>query len=419
MRRFGSRRSVSASGGGSKPPLAPVLVSVFPPPPFTTQTQLQVVWLNPKPYPTTFYIERSLTGTGGWVLVATISGAGGADNIVDFGLTPGTTYYYRVRSRNAGGFSPYSNIVSAIAQYAYLPGWSYYGNDIGCYITNSPVLLTDTTDVTLTTPNAKITDSSEGWASPNQANHYGINASSGDLVIGPDFSTTSSVFIQCNAFFLGGGSVYANAPAITGAANQGGNGGSGGGQGGDAPKGNGYNGGTGIPGDGAGQQGLGFGYSDVSTAPDVTTVALGGNGYNGANNDASGGGPGFGFNGWGGGGGGAGGSGGADPGGGGGGGGGLIYIVARFFSGSAFGSLTSNGAAGGPTPGFSPGGGGGGGAITLILKQYDGSLTLGVNAFVSGFSPAADGTINLFELSADETTLIPHSLSDTWDNNDY
>jgi hypothetical protein len=52
-------------------------------------------------------IERSTDGVAFNLIAAPTAGA---TNLVDAGLLPGTTYYYRVRASNAGGTSPYSNV---------------------------------------------------------------------------------------------------------------------------------------------------------------------------------------------------------------------------------------------------------------------------------------------------------------------
>jgi predicted phage tail protein len=58
-----------------------------------------------------YHIERSLTPGDGFVEVDTV--AGGVTAYQDAGLQSGTTYYYRVRARNVGGFSEYSAEASA------------------------------------------------------------------------------------------------------------------------------------------------------------------------------------------------------------------------------------------------------------------------------------------------------------------
>jgi hypothetical protein len=78
-------------------------------------TQINLSWTDNSTNETGFVIERSTTGTGGWVEIATKS----ADATTHFdasGLSPGTQYFYRVRAVNGVGASAYSNVVSATTQ---------------------------------------------------------------------------------------------------------------------------------------------------------------------------------------------------------------------------------------------------------------------------------------------------------------
>jgi len=58
-----------------------------------------------------FAVERSATGTGSWIMRGTPAGT--EPFWAEFGLQPTTTYYYRVRSINSGGNSPYSSVLAA------------------------------------------------------------------------------------------------------------------------------------------------------------------------------------------------------------------------------------------------------------------------------------------------------------------
>lgn len=99
--------------------------SVVPPPPpvevpdppldlavtVLSADQLRLTWVDNSNRESGQEIERSLTGTGGWVRIMTV----GANVIsyVDAGLPAATTQYYRVRAINVAGSSLYSNIASA------------------------------------------------------------------------------------------------------------------------------------------------------------------------------------------------------------------------------------------------------------------------------------------------------------------
>lgn len=68
-------------------------------------------WVDRSTNEIDFEVERSLSVASGWTLIATIggkSGSGGLMSYVDGGLTPSTTYYYRVRAVNGAGASAYS-----------------------------------------------------------------------------------------------------------------------------------------------------------------------------------------------------------------------------------------------------------------------------------------------------------------------
>ncbi|MCR4399964.1 MAG: fibronectin type III domain-containing protein [Syntrophomonadaceae bacterium] len=75
-----------------------------------TTSQIDLRWTDNADNEAGFAIERR-TGGGDWVQVATTGP--NAPVFSDTGLTPGTTYSYRVRAYNAAGFSDYSNTASA------------------------------------------------------------------------------------------------------------------------------------------------------------------------------------------------------------------------------------------------------------------------------------------------------------------
>ena len=76
----------------------------------TSETSVTVTWANVAEE-TGYRIERSLGGTDDWLTIGTT----GEDvtAYTDGGLSPGTTYRYRVVAMNAGGDSPPSNVVEA------------------------------------------------------------------------------------------------------------------------------------------------------------------------------------------------------------------------------------------------------------------------------------------------------------------
>jgi len=88
------------------PPAAPTgLVATA-----ASDTEINLTWTDNANNESGFEIERSPDGST-WALHATV-GANTTSHS-DTGLTPNTTYYYRVRATNASGDSAYSNVASA------------------------------------------------------------------------------------------------------------------------------------------------------------------------------------------------------------------------------------------------------------------------------------------------------------------
>jgi hypothetical protein len=72
--------------------------------------QISLTWTDNSNNEVGFRVYRSLDGNT-WTLISTVGTNG--TSFTDTGLTPGTTYFYRVRSFNGSGSSAYSNRVSA------------------------------------------------------------------------------------------------------------------------------------------------------------------------------------------------------------------------------------------------------------------------------------------------------------------
>jgi fibronectin type 3 domain-containing protein len=89
----------------AEPLSAPTLTTVS-----ASSTEIDLVW-NDVSDETGYRIERSADGTSGWTAIATT----GQDvtTYVDTGLSPSTTYSYRVVAVNVGSESPPSNVSSA------------------------------------------------------------------------------------------------------------------------------------------------------------------------------------------------------------------------------------------------------------------------------------------------------------------
>ena len=94
-------------------PNAPSLLSATA----TSDIDIDLGWTDNASDETGFILERSLTGVGAWVEIADL----GANVVLyspDTGLTPNTTYYYRVKAYNGDGDSAYSNTANATTEAA-------------------------------------------------------------------------------------------------------------------------------------------------------------------------------------------------------------------------------------------------------------------------------------------------------------
>jgi titin len=76
-----------------------------------SKSKINLAWVDSSKNEVGFKIERKQGAAGTFAQIAT-TGAN-ATSFADSGLAVGTTYFYRVRSHNAGGNSPYSNMAEA------------------------------------------------------------------------------------------------------------------------------------------------------------------------------------------------------------------------------------------------------------------------------------------------------------------
>jgi hypothetical protein len=111
------RLRVTATGGGSSglqlgewqilgmtaattpPPAAPSGLTMTP----VSGDQVRLSWTDNSRWETAYRLQRSLTGTGGWVPLGYPSA--GTTRFYDGGLAGDTTYHYRLRAEHLGGFS--------------------------------------------------------------------------------------------------------------------------------------------------------------------------------------------------------------------------------------------------------------------------------------------------------------------------
>jgi hypothetical protein len=82
----------------------------------TSMSSISLSWTESSTTETGFQIEKSLNGTSGFVLVATV--ASNSTSYHDSGLASNTTYYYRIRTMTGATGSAYSAVVSATTSVA-------------------------------------------------------------------------------------------------------------------------------------------------------------------------------------------------------------------------------------------------------------------------------------------------------------
>jgi subtilisin family serine protease len=92
--------------GGVQPPAAPSNLGAS----IASSTQINLTWNDNSSNESGFEIQRS---SDGFNTASTVSVGANVRTYSDTGLTPGTSYSYRVRSFNDGGYSAFSNQVNA------------------------------------------------------------------------------------------------------------------------------------------------------------------------------------------------------------------------------------------------------------------------------------------------------------------
>jgi hypothetical protein len=90
----------------AEPPMAPSNLRLDS----ATSSSLTLAWQHPENDETGFDLERALTGSGNWSLIAT-PGAG-SNGYTDSGLNADTGFDYRVRARNSAGVSTWTSIIN-------------------------------------------------------------------------------------------------------------------------------------------------------------------------------------------------------------------------------------------------------------------------------------------------------------------
>lgn len=311
---------------------------------------------------------------------------------------------------------------------------------VGPFASNGPQIISGLSDMTFN--GSAAFNNTQNRATPLTYKNLIVNNSCGPTVLGPDQTTTGSIFIWADTVTLpaplccpvassldvsgtSGSSIIRCCGVFPSDGGSGGSGGAGGVTPGCDPApgtggGSGTNGSAGTGG-GAGAGGLGFGTTDNAG---YALYGTGGNAGAGADYGCGcgvipGGSNGVGGNGFGGG----AGSGASDSGscnhsGAGGGGGGLLVIVCNQLAGP--GLISANGGA--PAGGYaaaSQGGGGGGGVILVYAKKYSGEVTASVSGGGGGCGcpvPGQAGTARIFKINHNNTAGAQMLFSDIWDN---
>lgn len=98
--------------GGTGPPAVVILPPTALSASTVSDTAIDLAWTDNAANEDNYEVERSLTGTDTWSLIATI--AANSTSYSDTGLTQATEYYYRVRAVASGGQSTYSNVSSSV-----------------------------------------------------------------------------------------------------------------------------------------------------------------------------------------------------------------------------------------------------------------------------------------------------------------
>lgn len=97
--------SDGSSSDDPPPPAAPSNLAA----PVRTSGRIELSWTDNSTDATGFSVERSPDGSLGWTEVGTTTAV--LPSLIDLGLTPDTSYYYRVRAVGPGGWSAYSTVL--------------------------------------------------------------------------------------------------------------------------------------------------------------------------------------------------------------------------------------------------------------------------------------------------------------------
>ena len=112
-------------------PAAPSLLTAAA----ASASRINLVWKDNSTNEINFLVERSLDNVT-FSLIAAVTA--GVTNYADIGLSPGATYYYRVRASNSGGNSAYTSVASATTFKPRFTGINVYSGDLVLRGSNGP-----------------------------------------------------------------------------------------------------------------------------------------------------------------------------------------------------------------------------------------------------------------------------------------
>ena len=170
----------------------------------SSSSAIALAWTDTAENETAFYVERSTDGVTFAQIAAT---AANANSYTDSGLSPATTYTYRVRAHNTGGDSAYSNAAAATT----LPAAPSAPSGLSLSATSSSAIALTWTDTAANEDSFAIERATDGVTftllatAPANATAY---ADSG-------LSSATAYTYRVRAHNAGGDSAYSNTAAAT------------------------------------------------------------------------------------------------------------------------------------------------------------------------------------------------------------